>query len=59
MCGLLEIKRYGDLNNIIDDKIFGDEIDEILKTVIYDGKLISIISKSVFKFWGKFSKSAK
>lgn len=36
------VKRYGDLNNIIDDRVFGDEIDEILKMAIYDGKGIEI-----------------
>lgn len=36
------VKRYGDLNNIIDDRVFGDEIDEILKLAIYDGKGIEI-----------------
>lgn len=36
------VKRYGDLNNIIDDRVFADEIDEILKLVIYDGKGIEI-----------------
>ena len=40
------VKRYGDLNNIIDDRVFGDEIDEILKLVIYDGKGIEINTSS-------------
>ena len=43
------VKRYGDLNNIIDDKIFGDEIDEILKMAIYDGKGIEI-NTSCFRY---------
>ncbi len=40
------VKRYGDLNNIIDDKVFSDEIDEILKMAIYDGKGIEINTSS-------------
>lgn len=36
------VKRYGDLNNIIDDRVFADEIDEILKLAIYNGKGIEI-----------------
>ncbi|WP_455539027.1 histidinol-phosphatase HisJ family protein [Terrisporobacter sp.] len=40
------VKRYGDLNNIIDDKVFADEIDEILKMAIYDGKGIEINTSS-------------
>ena len=43
------VKRYGDLNNIIDDKVFGDEIDEILKMAIYDGKGIEI-NTSCFRY---------
>lgn len=43
------VKRYGDLNNIIDDRIFSDEIDEILKTAIYDGKGIEI-NTSCFRY---------
>lgn len=43
------VKRYGDLNNIIDDKIFGDEIDEILKMVIHEGKGIEI-NTSCFRY---------
>ena len=43
------VKRYGDLNNIIDDKIFSDEIDEILKMAIYDGKGIEI-NTSCFRY---------
>lgn len=43
------VKRYGDLNNIIDDKVFSDIIDEILKTAIYDGKGIEINTSS-FKY---------
>ena len=34
------------MNNIIDDKIFSDEIDEILKMAIYDGKGIEINTSS-------------
>lgn len=40
------VKRYGDLNNIIDDKVFGDEIDQILKQIIYDGKGIELNTSS-------------
>lgn len=40
------VKRYGNLNNIIDDKVFSDEIDEILKLAIYDGKGIEINTSS-------------
>ncbi|MEG1410335.1 MAG: histidinol-phosphatase HisJ family protein [Terrisporobacter sp.] len=40
------VKRYGDLNNIIDDKVFSDEIDEILKMAIYEGKGIEINTSS-------------
>lgn len=43
------VKRYGDLNNIIDDKVFSDEIDEILKMAIYDGKGIEI-NTSCFRY---------
>lgn len=43
------VKRYGDLNNIIDDKVFSDEIDEILKMEIYDGKGIEI-NTSCFRY---------
>ena len=43
------VKRYGDLNNIVDDKIFSDEIDQILKTVIYDGKGIEV-NTSCFRY---------
>ena len=40
------VKRYGDLNNIIDDRVFADEIDEILKLAIQDGKGIEINTSS-------------
>lgn len=43
------VKRYGDLNNIIDDKVFSDEIDEILKMAIYDGKGIEV-NTSCFRY---------
>lgn len=43
------VKRYGDLNNIIDDNVFSYEIDEILKTAIYDGKGIEI-NTSCFRY---------
>lgn len=43
------VKRYGDLNNIIDDKVFGNEIDEILRMAIYDGKGIEI-NTSCFRY---------
>lgn len=43
------VKRYGDLNNIIDDKVFADEIDEILKMAIYDGKGIEV-NTSCFRY---------
>lgn len=40
------VKRYGDLNNIVDDRVFADEIDEILKLAIQDGKGIEINTSS-------------
>ena len=40
------VKRYGDLNNVIDDNAFSDIIDEILKMAIYDGKGIEINTSS-------------
>ena len=43
------IKRYGDLDNIVDDKIFSDIIDEILKIVIYEGKGIEV-NTSCFRY---------
>lgn len=36
------VKRYGNLENTIDDRKFTDIIDEILKKVIYEGKGIEI-----------------
>lgn len=36
------IKRYGKYDNLLDDKLFSDIIESILKQVIYDGKGIEI-----------------
>lgn len=36
------IKRYGDYDKLLDDKLFSDIIETILKQVIYDGKGIEI-----------------
>lgn len=40
------VKRYGDLKNIVDDKVFKDIIDETLKLIIADGKGIEINTSS-------------
>lgn len=40
------IKRYGDFDNFLDDKIFSDIIEEILKQAIYDGKGLEINTSS-------------
>lgn len=36
------VKRYGNYDNILDDSLFSDIIEAILKQVIYDGKGIEI-----------------
>lgn len=36
------IKRYGDYDKLLDDKLFSDIIETILKQVIYDGKGIEL-----------------
>lgn len=43
------VKRYGDLNNIIDDKIFENEIDKILRKIIDNGKGIEV-NTSCFRY---------
>ena len=43
------IKRYGNFNNVLDDSIFSNYIEEILKKVIADGKGIEI-NTSCFRY---------
>lgn len=43
------IKRYGNFNNVLDDSIFSNYIEEILKKIIADGKGIEI-NTSCFRY---------
>lgn len=43
------IKRYGNFNNVMDDSIFSNYIEEILKKIIADGKGIEI-NTSCFRY---------